>query len=212
MRARNYCLSTVFALVILACAKPKSEALPFYQTPDFTPSFLPQQQADSEVTHRIAPFALIDENGHHFYNTQLSGKIHIADFMFTTCGSICPRMTDRMKMVARAFEKDTNVAILSYSVTPWIDTPEKLFAYKKAKGITKRDWHFLTGDKYAIYKLARQSYFAEEDIGFTKDSSEFLHTEHFVLVDGDGRIRGIYNGSLETEVHQLIEDVKTLKK
>ena len=84
--------------------------------------------------------------------------------------------------------------------------------YKEGRGITNPAWHFLTGDKGRIYNLARQSYFAEEDLGFTKDSTEFLHTEHIVLVDGSGRIRGIYNGTLPLEVEQLIRDIQTLKK
>src|SRR5206468_2384547 len=97
------------------------------------------------------------------------------------------------------------VVLLSYSVTPWIDTKEKLKGYKEAKGITNKAWHFLTGDKGSIYTLARQSYFAEEDLGFTRDSSEFLHTEHVLLIDGSGRIRGIYNGTLQLEMAQLIK-------
>jgi protein SCO1 len=72
------------------------------------------------------------------------------------------------------------------------------------------NWHFLTGDRGRIYDLARKSYFAEEDLGFTKDSSEFLHTEHLILVDGSGRIRGIYNGTLQLEAEQLIKDIYSL--
>jgi len=116
-----------------------------------------------------------------------------------------------MKAFARAFENDKMVEIVSFSVTPWIDSPEILLKYKQKNGISQPNWHFLTGDKKAIYDLARKSYFAEERIGFAKDSSEFLHTEHFVLVDEKLRIRGIYNGTLATEVNQMIADVKTLQ-
>ena len=77
--------------------------------------------------------------------------------------------------------------------------------------IKNTNWHFLTGSKSAIYQLARKSYFAEEDIGFSKDSTEFLHTEHFILVDKNKRIRGIYNGTLTLEMQKLLEDIKTLK-
>jgi protein SCO1/2 len=78
--------------------------------------------------------------------------------------------------------------------------------------IHNNNWHFLTGDKGSIYELARKSYFAEEDLGFTKDSTEFLHTEHIILVDGSGHIRGIYNGTLQLETEQLIKDIRTLKQ
>lgn len=121
-------------------------------------------------------------------------------------------MTDNLARVNKAFANDKDVVLLSYSVTPWIDTKDRLKAYKEAKGITNKNWHFLTGDKGRIYNLARQSYFAEEDLGFTKDSTEFLHTEHVLLVDGSGRIRGIYNGTLPLEMEQLINDIFQLKK
>jgi len=117
-----------------------------------------------------------------------------------------------MNRVAKAYQNDSSVVILSYSVTPWIDTPEKLKDFKSRKQIDKQNWHFLTGNKGSIYKLARQSYFAEESLGFSKDSTEFLHTEHFILVDPTGRIRGIYNGTLQLEAEQLIKDIGVLKK
>jgi protein SCO1/2 len=101
---------------------------------------------------------------------------------------------------------------LSYSVTPWIDSTSVLKAFKKRNGINNPNWHFLTGSKSKIYDLARKSYFAEEDLGFTKDSTEFLHTEHFILVDKSKRIRGIYNGTLSFEMYQMIDDIQTLKK
>lgn len=104
-----------------------------------------------------------------------------------------------------------NLVFLSFSVTPWIDNPNKLKKYKQDNEIKNPNWHFLTGTKGAIYKLARQSYFAEEDIGFSKDSTEFLHTEHFILVDKTKRIRGIYNGTLALEMQQLIDDIKILE-
>jgi protein SCO1/2 len=104
-----------------------------------------------------------------------------------------------------------DLVFLSFSVTPWIDKPSILKKYKIKNGIQHPNWHFLTGSKGAIYKLARQSYFAEEDIGFSKDSSEFLHTEHFLLIDKNKRIRGIYNGTLSLEMQNLIADIKTLQ-
>ena len=84
--------------------------------------------------------------------------------------------------------------------------------YKNEFTLNSENWHFLTGDKYKIYSLARKSYFAEEEIGFTKDSTDFLHTEHFLLVDKGLRIRGIYNGTLGLEMEQLIEDILLLNK
>ena len=115
-------------------------------------------------------------------------------------------------MVNDSFKNDDSIVYLSYSVTPWIDKPSVLKKFKTNYGISNKNWHFLTGSKAEIYNLARQSYFAEEDIGFSKDSTEFLHTEHFILVDKTKRIRGIYNGTLQLEMEQLIKDIKTLKQ
>ncbi len=121
-------------------------------------------------------------------------------------------MTENLKTVEEQFLDDENVVFLSFSVTPWIDKPSILKAYKERKEIKNKNWHFLTGDKATIYDLARKSYFAEEDIGFTKDSTEFLHTEHFILVDQNKRIRGIYNGTLLLEMKQLADDILALKE
>lgn len=199
-------------LFLFACRQEqKQPSLPYYNTPDFTPQFISKDEASKKITHTLAPFVFQNQDGETVSNKTIEGKIHVAEFMFTSCGSICPKMTDNLKSVSKVFENDSNVMLLSYTVTPWIDTKEKLKVYKEAKGINNINWHFLTGDKGAIYNLARQSYFAEEDLGFTKDSTEFLHTEHLVLVDGMGRIRGIYNGTLPLEVEQLVKDIQWLK-
>ncbi|SFH82456.1 protein SCO1/2 [Halpernia frigidisoli] len=117
-----------------------------------------------------------------------------------------------MKTVSDYFISDKNIQFLSFSVTPWIDTPSVLKQFKAKYNIKTKNWNFLTGNKSEIYKIARKSYFAEEDIGFSKDSTEFLHTEHFILVDKNRRIRGIYNGTLTLEMQQLIDNIKTLKR
>lgn len=199
--------------LLCACTGRREPALPYYNTPDFTPCLLPRRgDAAAAITHRIPFFSFTDEDGNTITQKNVAGKIHVADFIFTTCGSICPQMTEQMKRVGEAFLDDSSVVILSYSVTPWIDTPQKLKKYREEKHIRKQDWHLLTGDKASIYSLARKGYFAEEDLGFTRDSSQFLHTEHFILVDADQRIRGIYNGTLQLEAEQLIKDIKALKK
>jgi protein SCO1/2 len=141
----------------------------------------------------------------------VENKIHIASFIFTRCESICPVMTKHLKLLQDEFKNKNEVVILSYSVTPWIDSVARLKEYADANEITSPNWHLLTGSKSEIYTLARQSYFAEEDLGFTKDSTEFLHTEHILLVDKTKRIRGIYNGTLQLEIEQLIRDINLLK-
>jgi protein SCO1 len=211
--SKDNCIIVILLLAIACKPVAKERALPYFNTPDFTPIFLASTaEKTAKITHTIAPFSFEDQDGNSITNNAVKGKIHVANFIFTSCASICPKMTNSMNKVSDAFIKDNDVVMLSFSVTPWIDTKEVLKRYKENHKITNNNWHFLTGNKADIYKLARQSYFAEEDLGFTKDSSEFLHTEHFILVDKSQRIRGIYNGTLELDMQNLINDIKSLKK
>ena len=190
---------------------PDAAQIPYYNTPDFTPMFISEnQELKNTITHQISDFSFINQNNQIITNKEIEGKVHVANFMFTSCTSICPDMTGNMKLVEEAFFNDERVAVLSYSVTPWIDTPDKLLDYVKLNDIKTNNWHFLTGNKSDIYSLARESYFAEESIGFSKDSTDFLHTEYFILVDKNKRIRGVYNGTLMLESKQVVEDIKIL--
>lgn len=205
-------LATIIS--ILACkAKVEQMPLPYYNTPDFTPQFLSNQQdVDAKINHQIGNFSFTNQNGKNISQKNIEGKIHVANFIFTSCGSICPVMTKHMKLVDSTFNKDDELVILSFSVTPWIDDVDRLKKYAKRNNIKGNNWHFLTGSKAEIYDLARKYYFAEEDLGFTKDSTDFLHTEHVLLIDKNKRIRGIYNGTLQLETEQLIKDIKALKE
>lgn len=201
------------SLFVISCNQKEAIKLPYYNNPDFTPLFIEDEsEVENKITHKIADFSFLNQDSIFISQKNVEGKIQVANFIFTSCGSICPVMTTNLKIVNDSLGKDTDVVLLSFSVTPWIDTPSVLMDYKKRNGIQNPNWHFLTGTKGDIYKLARKSYFAEEDLGFTKDSTEFLHTEHFILVDKTKRIRGIYNGTLSLEMLQLVEDIKTLKK
>lgn len=185
--------------------------LPYYNTPDFTPLFLNPGEAEKTITHRISDFRFTDQDGKQVTQQTVNGKVHVAAFFFTACGSICPKMITQLKRVQDAFVGDSSVVLLSYSVTPWLDSVPVLQRYAQKHQVNAAQWHLLTGYKSAIYELARKSYFAEEEIGFTKDSTEFLHTEHFILVDRTSRIRGIYNGTLPLETDQLIKDIRQLE-
>lgn len=198
--------------LLVGCAssegkKEDAVQLPYYNEPTFTPLF---DIAQEKVTHRVSGFAFLDEDSTLVDERIIEGKVHVANFMFTSCGSICPKMTNNMKIVSDSLGSREDLVFLSYSVTPWLDRPNVLKKYKAEKKIENENWHFLTGSKSDIYSLARKSYFAEEDIGFSKDSTEFLHTEHFILVDKTRRIRGIYNGTLALEMRLLMDDIGTL--
>jgi protein SCO1/2 len=200
---------------MVSCSNKKTDTidLPYYNEPDFTPIFITDKsEVESKIKHIIADFSFLNQDSILISQKAIEGKIHIANFIFTSCGSICPKMTTNLKIVNDSLKNHSDIVLLSYSVTPWIDTPPVLKNYKAKNEITNPNWHFLTGSKKDIYSLARKSYFAEEDFGFSKDSTEFLHTEHFILVDKTKRIRGIYNGTLELEMQQMLDDIKTLEK
>ncbi len=209
-------VSTPLTAFLISCSLfscDRQESLPYYNTPQFDPIFIDnKEEVIKQIPHQVAEFSFIDQNNNTFTHNDVDGKIHVANFIFTTCNSICPKMTNNMKRVSAAFPNDQDVVLLSYSVTPWIDNVARLKEYAGENDITVPNWHLLTGNKSKIYQLARQSYFAEQSLGFTKDSTEFLHTEHFLLVDRTRRIRGIYNGTLKLEMEQLIRDIQQLKE
>jgi len=203
-------IKILLVVCIVGCSSDATQ-IPYYNTPDFTPTFLSEnQELKNTITHQISDFSFVNQYKQIITNKEIEGKVHVANFMFTSCTSICPDMTGNMKLVEEAFFNDERVAVLSYSVTPWIDTPDRLLDYVKFNDIKTNNWHFLTGSKNDIYSLARESYFAEESIGFSKDSTDFLHTEYFILVDKNKRIRGVYNGTLMLESKQVVEDIKIL--
>lgn len=206
------CSVLLLNLLMISCKGDQATSkLPYYNSPDFMPVFASlQKQIEQKIDHTIGSFSFTDQNGKTVSDRSIAGKIHVANFIFTSCGSICPVMTKHMKLVQTAFQNNPDVVILSYSVTPWIDSVGRLKRFAENNDIISPNWHLLTGNKGEIYQLARKDYFAEEDLGFTKDSTEFLHTEHVLLVDRTKRIRGIYNGTLQLEIEQLIKDMKLL--
>jgi protein SCO1 len=187
--------------------------LPFYNTPDFTPVWIAAHRSPAGlIQHRVGNFSFINQEGKIIDQQTVHKKIHVASFMFTTCSSICPVMVANLHKVQQAFVADTGIVLLSYSVTPWIDSVPRLKKYADRMDVHAGKWHLLTGSTHEIYQLARQGYFAEEETGFRKDSSEFLHTEHFMLVDREGYLRGIYNGTVALETERLIGDIRSLLK
>lgn len=203
----------IFAVVVATAyfiLRPADE-LPIYH-----PTQLDRRLVDPEVLkkggeHRILDFQLIDQLGQPFTRDSIDGRIVLADFFFTTCPTICPKMTDQMVRVQEAFREEDRLLLLSHSVTPEIDSVEVLAAYAAEKGADARRWRFLTGPRKQIYALARRSYFACMDEG-DGGLQDFVHTENFVLVDPQGRLRGFYDGTNAKEVDRAMGDIRKLLK
>lgn len=207
---KRFC-SIILALLLAACShhRPQSK-LPYYNTPDFTPVWLTDNDAIKAV-HAIPAFQLTDQVGNRVSETTVKGKIYIANFFFTACGSVCPRMMGNLAKVQAAFARDTNVMILSHTVTPDLDSVAVLNRYAAKHSIKQPQWRLLTGNKDTIYHLARKAYFADEQQGFYRGTNDFLHTENMVLIDREGHIRGVYNGTLALETDHLIEHIRILE-
>ncbi|MDA9339432.1 SCO family protein [Polaribacter sp.] len=190
----------------------KSKTLPFYNSAEFTPEWISENDANYSKIHTIAPFEFTNQNGQKITNKNFEGKIYIADFFFTTCPGICPILAKNMAVIQELYKDDDTVMLLSHSVMPRVDSVEKIKEYAIEQKAIDEKWHLVTGDRDEIYNLARTSYFADEDFKKTKDESEFIHTENFVLVDAKGRIRGVYNGTLGVDILRLKRHLEILKK
>lgn len=202
---------------IVTCNSKKEKrsrvaSLPFYKDATFTPYWLDVNSDEAEAFHKIPNYELINQEGKKVTSQTFKNKVYVADFFFTTCPGICPKMTANMSVLQDEFLNDNDVLLLSHSVTPKIDSVAALKDYAVIKGIVNSKWHLVTGERKTIYDLGRQAYFVEEDLGEPKTEDDFLHTENFVLIDKNKHIRGIYNGLNKTAVQQLIADIKTLKK
>lgn len=170
----------------------------------------PSMQAVSR-NHKIADFKLIDQDGDTITNENYTHKVYIADFFYTTCPDICPKLTSNMKRVYEAYKGDTKVAFISHTVTPKIDSPAVLKAYAKEYDAKAPQWEFVTGPKKEIYNLARKSYCVAQNAP-KKGAFDLIHTQNITLIDTNRRIRGYYDGLDNQDIDRLIKDIKTLLK
>jgi protein SCO1/2 len=169
------------------------------------------------VFQTIPNFNLVDESGKTFSAKSLKGKIYVTSFFFTRCGTICPKITSQLSRVQDTFLGDPEVQLLSISVDPKFDQPEKLALYAKRFDANKSQWHFLTGEKKMIYPLVLKGFHvpladaSEYDAAIKNPDETFIHSERLVLVDKEGIIRGFYDGTDKKEVDRLLVEIKVLK-
>ncbi len=206
----------IFVFLLSACSQkqassPIQEGIPYFHTSDFTPIWL-TDKAQIDTLHSIADFKFKNQNGETVSSENFKGKVHVANFFFTICPSLCPKIMGNMQTVQKEFKNDKNVLIASYSVMPDRDSVFVLRNYANAHKILDNKWQLLTGNKKKIYEIARKSYFADENLGVQKGENDFLHTENFILVDKNLHIRGVYNGTLQLEIEQLVKDIREIEK
>ena len=220
----RYLFLTIGVLSVIILSLFYNALKPEKQLPIYTPAMVNPELVDSlvqhknnKMEHKIADFSFQNQNNKTITQKDYENVIYVADFFFTTCPTICPIMTDNMVWLQDKIKDMPNVKLLSFSVTPDIDTPEVLRKYADKKGVIDSKWNMVTGDKKDIYYLARQSFLAVKTES-TGELYDMVHTENFILVDKNGHIRGFYDGTnLDKDkkddtknMQQLLDDIKWL--
>ena len=202
------CLSIIVLTSFYYILKPK------VTLPIFSPNMVSSELVEDSIHHvkkyhKISNFSLTNQNGETVTEENYHNKIYVADFFFTTCPSICPIMTENMFYIQeKTINKD--ILLFSYSVTPEIDSVAQLKKYAIEKGVDDSKWNLLTGEKKDIYELARKSYLVAKNNG-DGGKYDMIHTENFVLIDKEKRIRGFYDGTNKEEMDKLLNDIQILE-
>ena len=208
----------IFLIVFSAVSLPVfyhllkvDKKLKVYNPIDVNPSLVHESMKHITKDHTIANFELINQNGKIITQKDYKDKIYIADFFFTRCTNICIAMAYNMSELQEHYKNDDDILFLSHSVTPEMDSVPVLKKYAEEKGVIDGKWNVTTGSKKHIYDLARKSYFAVLEDG-DGGEDDFIHTEQFVLIDKERRIRGYYDGTNKEDMEKLKTDVKLLKE
>ena len=201
---------SVVGVSLLTKAQTPEEKLPVYSPSMVSPELVEEDIQYVKKYHKINPFSMTNQNGLTVTEMDYSDKIYIADFFFTTCPNICPIMTANMIYIQEKLKED-DIMLASFSVTPEIDTFEVLKKYSLDKGVNDEKWNLMTGDRVQIYDLARKSFLVAK-VDPRGGENEMIHTENFVLIDKEKRIRGYYDGTNLEEIEKLLVDIKILKK
>jgi protein SCO1/2 len=210
-------------LLLLVCipiayyftSSKKDKPLPIINPVDVNEEMVDPELLRLGLGHHIGSFSFQNQDGETISTKEMKGKIAVVEYFFTTCKSICPIMNQQMQRVNVAFKGDQDVRIFSFTVDPETDDVAQMKKYAMSHQATSGKWHFLTGKKEDLYALARKSFFVlkpAEAQNLGDAGSDFIHTNNFVLVDKQLRIRGYYDGTSVKEVNQLISDIKRLQK
>jgi protein SCO1 len=192
-----------FSILFSACIKKKEVPLPIFGEREVVGS--------DTVYHMIADFKFVDQDSAVVTGDTFKDKIYVADFFFTSCRTICPVMKMQMLRVYDSIQNQNDVSLLSHTIDPEFDTVGLLRDYAERLEVKSNKWHFVTGKKEDIYKIAQTSYFATAMEDKTEPDG-FIHTGAFLLIDKKKRIRGKYDGTKEEDVNRLLADIARLKK
>jgi protein SCO1/2 len=166
----------------------------------------------NDRNQHVQPFSFVNQDGKVITDVDVKGKICLVEYFYATCKGICPKMNENMKLVFAAYKGSKDVVILSHTVDPVKDSVQALKSYSMRFGADGNQWMFLTGDKKKLYDMARYSYLlsTEDDTVGVSIKDDFIHDNHYSLVDRHGRIRGFYDGTNPVQVKKAIDDINTL--
>jgi len=204
-------LFSFLVLILVSCSKPKEEKLPILGYREVVAKEIDGKKVADTVYHAIAEFEFVNQDSVLVNNTTFDGKIYVADFFFTSCRTICPKMKTQMLRVYDSIQSMPDVLILSHTIDPEHDTVALLHDFAERLGVSSAKWHFVTGEQDKIFQIAQTSYFATAMADATEPDG-FIHSGAFLLIDKERRIRGKYDGTLEEDVNRLIVDIKRLRK
>lgn len=208
---RLFLVLLVSWIVIASCTEQKKvRVLPIVGNYDVEYDTIDGKEVADTIYPKIPNFTYLNQDSIQITSSAMKGKVWIADFFFTSCPSICPKMTSQMKRLAiLTKDLEKHIQFISFSINPSYDGPSKLRAYRKHYGITAKNWQFLTGDEEATHALGVDYFqvFANKDI---ESAGGYAHSPAFVLVDKEGYVRGVYIGTDTKQVDLLQKDVRKL--
>ncbi len=197
-------------LLLAACGCSAPDPLPFFGDASLTPVWMSATQAQRRHVHQVAPFRFRDHNGRPMTRDSLTGRVTLVHFFFAHCADICPTTTRNVATTLRNIGADERAQVLSYSIMPERDSVFALKAFAELHQLTDPRWHLLAGDRAQLASLAASSFFVEIGDGSTYGVASIAHTETVLLVDSQGRVRGVYAASLPLEMQRAAEDARTL--
>ncbi len=202
-------ISVVFAP--LSFAKKNDVPLPYYNSAAFMPQWIKPGSNALDSFHQIPSFSFVNQNGESVTEENFNDKIYVASFFSSNCSGVCEKMKAHITKIQKKFAQDDDVLILSHSVMPTADSVEELSSYADQNDVMPGKWHLVTGAKQAIHDLAKNYYFADEDLGALSETEDLLQSDSLILIDQNRHIRGVYSAVNQSSLKYLIKDILTLK-
>jgi protein SCO1/2 len=208
---KNTFIPILLALFLYGCTGEQHHTLPYYGMHDVELIEKDGKIMPDTIYHVVPDYYLLDQDSASFDNSNVAGRVHVVNFFFTSCPAICPAMIAQMKRLQGMTSDIEEIQFLSHTIDPKRDSIPKLRSYIAKHELDTRNWSFLYGEKDYVHELGEAGYMlnAKED---KLAEGGFLHSEHFVLVDRSGHIRGLYVGTDVEQVDQLNEDIRLLIK